>query len=118
MFVTSAISFLHCTVPCNFGIYTRSASHQLWCYNLMHSTIVLCFVFRKWCWYWNCIWIINHWLCKEPIPQAAVILICNFGICFVRSYGTFLSYDGIFDPLCSIDFLNVEKLMCVMKDYV
>jgi len=40
-----------------------------------------------------------RWLCQKSIPQTTTVFIRHFGICFVRSYGPFLSYDGLFAPV-------------------
>ena len=41
----------------------------------------------------------HRWLCQKSIPQTTTVFIRHFGICFVRSYGPFLSYDGLFAPI-------------------
>merc|ERR1712012_280507 len=48
----------------------------------------------------------DHWLCQEPISQAAALLLCYFGICSVRGHGSVLFDDGILASLC---FLNTKS---------
>merc|ERR1712035_305455 len=48
-----------------------------------------------------------HWLCQEPISQAAALLLCYFGICSVRGHGSVLFDDGILASLC---FLNIKRV--------
>merc|ERR1711872_290093 len=52
-------------------------------------------------------WIPDHWLCQEPISQAAALLLCYFGICSVRGHGSVLFDDGILASLC---FLNTKRI--------
>merc|ERR1711931_183167 len=76
--------------------FLRQAGHRLCCQ--VH-------------WSWSChcwsLWIPDHWLCQEPISQAAALLLCYFGICSVRGHGSVLFDDGIFASLC---FLNIKRV--------
>ena len=64
-----------------------------------------CQIYRCWSryrrsgriWSWNriCVRFPYHWLCSQPFPQSPIVFIRYFGIRFVWSYGSFLSYDGL-----------------------
>merc|ERR1711972_1126534 len=66
----------------------RQAGHRL-CRQVHWSWS--CHCWSRWIRSWNRIrfWISDHWLCQEPISQAAALLLCYFGICSVRSMGLF-----------------------------
>lgn len=60
------------------------------------------FFYRSW--YWIRFWFAHHWLCQKSQLETATFLICHLGICFVRSHGSVLSYDGL---LTSLRLLNI-----------
>merc|ERR1712198_183678 len=82
----------------------RQAGHRLCC-----QVRWSCHCWSRWIRSWNRIrlWIPDHWLCQEPISQAAALLLCYFGICFVRGHGSVLFDDGILASLC---FLNIKRV--------
>merc|ERR1712142_745258 len=49
------------------------------------------------CWYRNSVRKFDHRLRQESIAETTAILICYSWVCVVRSYGTFLAYDGFLD---------------------
>ena len=42
----------------------------------------------------------SYHLIKEPIPQAATVLLCHSWVRFVRGHGALLSHDGFPSSLC------------------
>merc|ERR1711962_40188 len=56
-----------------------------------------------WCWYWNCLRKFDHWLCQKPFIETTAVFLRYSRICVVRSYGTFLAYDGFLDSLWIVD---------------
>lgn len=58
------------------------------------------------CWYRIGIRFPHHRLRQKSITQTAIVLIRHFGFRFVRSYGSFLSYDGV---LVAVRLLSSSK---------
>merc|ERR1712002_110528 len=57
-----------------------------------------CWSCRLWSWNRVSVRIAYHRLRKKPQSETATFLLRHFGICSVRGYGTFLSYDGFPAP--------------------
>merc|ERR1712119_272482 len=100
---TSSSTNLNCFGPNFFIVHNcpqsgyRSCSkvHWSWC---CHRRC--CWI---WCWYRNSFRKFDHRLCKKSNSETPAVFICHSWIRFVRSYGTFLAYDGILDPLWIVD---------------
>merc|ERR1711872_1129814 len=56
-----------------------------------------------WCWYRNCLRKFDHRLRQKSFIETTALLLRYSRICFVRSYGTFLAYDGFLDSLWIVD---------------
>jgi len=55
--------------------------------------------------YWNSIRFTCSCLCTKSKLKTTALLICYLGFCFIRGYGSLLSYDGIHVIVCFLEHL-------------
>merc|ERR1711890_13214 len=63
-------------------------------------------------WYWLSVRLAHHWLCQEPQPQAATLLLCHSWIRPVRGHGSVLFDDGVPAVVCILDAPRVLTECC------
>lgn len=67
------------------------------------------------CRYRNSIRFPHHWLCQKSITQTTTFLICHSWFRFIRSYGTFLSYDGLLVTLRILGSYSISTTNLIIK---
>merc|ERR1712013_654638 len=64
-----------------------------------------------WCWYRNSFRKFDHRIRQKPFIETTAVLIRYSWICVVRSYGTFLPYDGFLDS--SRRFFSCQEVVSI-----